>query len=149
MQDLDDLARNLRRSTAWCERGDPESPLRSLLAELGYSLQANAKVREGTKHPDRNAQFEFINARAETFLAAHEPVISVDTNKKEFIGDYKNGGRASRFTTSSIESSARPFRAAYRYGSRRRLGQRQASPQLEGSRKTAESLDSSYNLPKL
>lgn len=70
-----------------------ETSVRSLLAELGYSLQANAKVREGTSHPDRNAQFEYINAQAEVFLAANEPVISVDTKKKELIGDYKNGGR--------------------------------------------------------
>jgi hypothetical protein len=100
-------------------RGDPESPLRwtcksssklaealrkkghdvgdtsvrSLLQKLGYSLQANAKVREGTAHPDRNAQFEYINAQADAFLAANEPVISVDTKKKELVGDFKNGGR--------------------------------------------------------
>jgi len=100
-------------------RGDPESPLRwtsksssklaealrkkghdvgdtsvrSLLQKLGYSLQANAKVREGTTHPDRNAQFEYINAQADAFLAANEPVISVDTKKKELVGDFKNGGR--------------------------------------------------------
>jgi len=71
-----------------------ETSVRSLLAELGYSLQANAKVREGTSHPDRNAQFDYVNAQAEAFLAANEPVISVDTTKKkELIGDYKNSGR--------------------------------------------------------
>lgn len=59
------------------------------VARVGYSLQANAKVREGTNHPDRNAQFEYINAQAEAFLAANEPVISVDAKKKELLGDFK------------------------------------------------------------
>ena len=54
-----------------------------LLAEMGYSLQANQKTKEGAAHPDRNAQFEFINARLEKELAAGNPVISVDTKKKE------------------------------------------------------------------
>jgi len=70
-----------------------ETTVRRLLGELGYSLQANAKVREGTSHPDRNEQFHYINGQAEAFLAANEPVISVDTKKKELVGDYKNGGR--------------------------------------------------------
>lgn len=100
-------------------RGDPESALRwtckslaklatelrelgfqispskvgHLLHDLGYSLQANDKTREGTSHPDRDEQFEYINELAEEFLAAGEPVISVDTKKKELIGDYKNQGR--------------------------------------------------------
>jgi len=100
-------------------RGDPESPLRwtckslsklaeelrakgytispskvgHLLHDLGYSLQANDKTREGSDHPDRNAQFEYINAQAEDFLSAGEPVISVDTKKKELVGDFENGGR--------------------------------------------------------
>jgi hypothetical protein len=98
-------------------RGDPMSPLRwtakstrtlaaelkrlghqasadlvdRLLHYLGYSLQANAKVTEGAQHPDRNAQFEYINATAGEHLAAGEPVISVDCKKKELIGDYANG----------------------------------------------------------
>ena len=100
-------------------RGDPESPLRwtcksvrkladelnhqghqvshglvaNLLKELGYSLQANRKTREGTAHPDRNAQFEHINAEVQAFQSAGQPVISVDTKKKELVGDFKNGGR--------------------------------------------------------
>ena len=99
-------------------RGDPMSPLRwtakstrTLAAELtrlghpasadlvsrllrymGYSLQANAKVTEGAQHPDRNSQFEYINAQAAEHLAAGEPVISVDCKKKELVGDYANGG---------------------------------------------------------
>jgi hypothetical protein len=99
-------------------RGDPESPLRwtckslrtladelsanghsvsypkvgDLLRELGYSLQANRKVLEGTGHPDRNAQFEFINDQCKQRLAAGNPVISVDTKKKELVGAYKNNG---------------------------------------------------------
>jgi len=104
-------------------RGDPESPLRwtcksvrnladelgrkghkvshetvaNLLVEMEYSLQANRKTTEGeSQHPDRNAQFEYINARAEAFQAAAQPVISVDTKKKELVGDFKNGGRELR-----------------------------------------------------
>jgi hypothetical protein len=103
-------------------RGDPESPLlwtarsqRNLVAaltqqghqtsmkmvarmlkELGYSLQANRKRLEGAQHPDRNAQFEHINETIRHHLVAHEPVISVDTKKKELVGLYKNGGRELR-----------------------------------------------------
>ena len=103
-------------------RGDPESPLRwtcksvrrlaeelqaqghqvgrtlvsELLDGMGYSLQGNRKTREGDSHPDRNAQFEHINAAVRAALAAHEPVISVDTKKKELVGDFKNGGREYR-----------------------------------------------------
>jgi hypothetical protein len=99
-------------------RGDPESPLRwtckslrtladelaanghpvsypvvgDLLHELGYSLQANRKVLEGTDHPDRNAQFEFISKQTTQQLMAGNPVISVDTKKKELVGAYKNNG---------------------------------------------------------
>jgi hypothetical protein len=100
-------------------RGDPESPLRwtckstrrlaeeltrqgyrvgartvaSLLHEAGYSLQANRKTREGLAHPDRNAQFEYINASVARSLIRDQPAISVDTKKKELVGDFKNGGR--------------------------------------------------------
>ena len=103
-------------------RGDPQSPLRwvsrsqrniatalrqqgfavsqklvgLLLRELDYSCQANRKTREGTQHPDRNAQFEYINARVKAALAAGQPAISVDTKKKELVGDFKNGGRELR-----------------------------------------------------
>ena len=103
-------------------RGDPESPLlwtaRShghlvaaltqqghatsmkmvarLLKELGYSLQANRKRLEGAQHPDRNAQFEHINETIRQQLTAREPVISVDTKKKELVGPYKNAGRELR-----------------------------------------------------
>jgi len=100
-------------------RGDPESPLRwtckstaklaeeltrqnhpvsdrtvaALLKQAGYSLQANRKTREGNQHPERNAQFEHINAQVVTFHKGRQPVISVDTKKKELVGDFKNGGR--------------------------------------------------------
>jgi hypothetical protein len=99
-------------------RGDPESPLRwtckstrrladeltgrqhpvgprtvaTLLEEAGYSLQANRKTREGSSHPDRNAQFEHLNAQVIKFHKQRQPVISVDTKKKELVGDFKNGG---------------------------------------------------------
>jgi len=100
-------------------RGDPESPLRwtskstrKLAAELGglgmkispqkvgellyaagYSLQATHKTLEGDQHPDRNEQFEYINARVDDFHARGQPVVSVDTKKKELVGDFKNAGR--------------------------------------------------------
>jgi len=100
-------------------RGDPELPLRwtckslmqlarelnghghtishvsvgALLKELGYSLQGNRKTLEGGDHPDRNAQFEYINGKVEAALSAEQPVISVDTKKKELVGQYKNGGK--------------------------------------------------------
>ena len=64
-----------------------------LLHTLGYSLQAVVKSREGAAHPDRNAQFEFINATAEAYLRRRQPVISVDTKKKELVGDFRNSGR--------------------------------------------------------
>jgi hypothetical protein len=100
-------------------RGDPESPLRwtskstrklaeklfaqgyqlsprkvgQLLNASGYSLQSNQKTLEGSAYPDRNAQFEFINDRVDSHQARGAPVISVDTKKKELVGDFKNGGR--------------------------------------------------------
>jgi hypothetical protein len=64
-----------------------------LLRGMGYSLQANSKTREGSTHIDRDAQFQYINTRAKAFLAAHEPIISVDTKKKELVGNFKNNGR--------------------------------------------------------
>ncbi len=64
-----------------------------LLHETGYSLQANRKTREGSQHPDRNAQFEFINTQAARFQKRRQPVISVDTKKKELVGDFENPGR--------------------------------------------------------
>jgi len=67
-----------------------------LLRRLGFSLQANRKTREGASHPDRNAQFEHINAQINAFQAAGQPTISVDTKKKELVGDFKNGGRELR-----------------------------------------------------
>jgi hypothetical protein len=99
-------------------RGDPESPLRwtckstrslaaqltgerhpvshmkvaQLLHEMGYSLQGNRKTEEGDDHPDRDAQFQHINAKVKHSLANGSPVISVDTKKKELVGNYENGG---------------------------------------------------------
>ena len=67
-----------------------------LLREMGYSLQANRKTREGTSHPDRDAQFGYINDQVKEALAAGQPAISVDTKKKELVGDFKNSGREYR-----------------------------------------------------
>jgi hypothetical protein len=63
-----------------------------LLHKLGYSLQANAKVSEGRQHPDRDAQFNHLNDTASDFIDDGQPVISVDSKKKELIGNYANGG---------------------------------------------------------
>jgi hypothetical protein len=75
--------------------GHPVSPQKvgRLLHEFGYSLQGNSRVKEGIDHPDRNAQFEWINARAKDCLAKGIPVISVDAKKKELVGEYANRGR--------------------------------------------------------
>jgi transposase len=115
---LEDLERLVEGET----RGDPELALRwtaksvrnlaeglrelghelhfssvaKLLRALGYSLQANAKTREGSSHPDRDAQFGHINEAVNAALDLGEPVISVDTKKKELVGDFKNGGRELR-----------------------------------------------------
>jgi hypothetical protein len=64
-----------------------------LLHEMGYSLQANQKTLEGSRHADRNPQFAYINRKAQRYLKQGEPVISVDTKKKELVGDFKNSGR--------------------------------------------------------
>ena len=113
------LVRQLETLVAPATRGDPMSPLRwtckstrqlasalsqqgfvvsyrtvgTLLHELGYSLQANAKTLEGSQHPDRDAQFGYINAQVKRYLRKKLPVISVDTKKKELVGQYKNGGQ--------------------------------------------------------
>ena len=63
---------------------------------MGYSLQGNRKTREGDSHPDRNAQSEYINGAVGAALAERQPVISVDTKKKELVGDFKNSGREYR-----------------------------------------------------
>ena len=76
-------------------RGHPVGPhcVAALLKAAGYSLQANQKAREGGTHPDRNAQFEYINAQVAALQRRGQPVVSVDTKKKELVGDFKNGGR--------------------------------------------------------
>ncbi|HZY59475.1 MAG TPA: ISAzo13 family transposase [Candidatus Binataceae bacterium] len=112
------LLRDLEGLVDPVTRGDPMSPLRwtckstrklaeelqgrghdlshqtvaVLLRCLGYSLQANRKTREGSAHPDRNAQFEFINGQVQAFQRRGQPVVSVDTKKKELVGDFKNSG---------------------------------------------------------
>jgi len=64
-----------------------------MLKEQGYSLQANVKTMEGAQHPDRDAQFHYLNEQARQFRDAGLPVVSVDCKKKELIGEFKNGGR--------------------------------------------------------
>jgi hypothetical protein len=77
------------------DRGHPVSPstVGRLLKAAGYSLQSNRKTKDGASHPDRNAQFEHINAMVLAFQGRGQPVISVDTKKKELVGEFKNGGR--------------------------------------------------------
>jgi hypothetical protein len=81
------------------------------LKELGYSLQANRKTKEGSSHPDRDAQFRQINETAKAALAAGQPVISVDTTKKELVGEFKNAGREWR---PKGDVAIRPLRVAAR-----------------------------------
>lgn len=64
-----------------------------LLDRLGYSLQSNRKTREGSNHPDRDAPFEPINRKAEAYQREGQPVVSVDPKKKEWVGEFQNGGR--------------------------------------------------------
>ncbi|MCX7429338.1 MAG: ISAzo13 family transposase [Planctomycetia bacterium] len=128
-------------------RGDPESPLRwtckstralaaelsardhpvshekvaQLLRNLDYSLQGNRKTEEGIDHPDRDAQFEYINQQVSRALAAGRPVVSVDTKKKELIGNYENKGRQWRKTRSPVRVNGHDFPdpsvpRAYPYG---------------------------------
>jgi hypothetical protein len=113
------LRADLERLIDPVTRGDPESPLRwtckslrklaaelqaqghrvshrtvaTILHDLRYSLQGTRKTREGAGHPDRDAQFAYINTTAQAALSAGDPVISVDTKKKELVGDFANGGR--------------------------------------------------------
>jgi Rhodopirellula transposase DDE domain len=96
MQPLLWTTRSLRNlAEALAKKGHKVCPtvVGDLLRGMGYSLQANSKTREGSKHIDRDAQFQYINTQAKAFLAAHEPVISVDTKKKELVGNFKNNGR--------------------------------------------------------
>src|SRR5256714_15313094 len=70
-----------------------ERSINRLLHDLGYSLQSNRKTLEGSQHPDRDAQFQHINQRVQVFQRQRQPVVSVDTKKKELIGQFRNGGR--------------------------------------------------------
>jgi hypothetical protein len=116
-------------------RGDPQSPLRwtcksttqlareltrqghpvsartvgRLLKSSGYSLQSNRKTKEGASHPDRNAQFEHINGRVTDFQRRGQPVISVDTKKKELVGEFRNGGREWRQKGEPVEVLVHDF----------------------------------------
>jgi hypothetical protein len=93
------VSRSQRRlARALCERGFEVSQklVGLLLRELGYGCQANRKTREGTSHPDRDAQFAHINTVVQAAMAAGEPAISVDTKKKELVGDFRNPGRELR-----------------------------------------------------
>ncbi len=98
-------------TAALCEQGFEvsESTVRRQLRELGFSLQANRKAHEGADHPDRDAQFRRIAAISARALAAEEPVISVDTKKKELVGNYKNGGRELAPTGSPILVNTHDF----------------------------------------
>ena len=84
-----------RLSDALAKEGHPasERTVNRLLHDLGYSLQSNRKTVEGRQHPDRDAQFRHVNRKAKTFQRRGEPVVSVDTKKKELVGNFRNGGR--------------------------------------------------------
>ncbi|MBU2600548.1 MAG: ISAzo13 family transposase [Actinobacteria bacterium] len=130
------LVEDLERLVDADSRGDPELPLRwtaksvrrlaqalcglghqishetvaGLLRSLGYSLQGNRKTREGSEHPDRDAQFRHLNGVVKQALDAGEPVISVDTKKKELVGDFKAVGRELRPQGSPIPVRVHDFR---------------------------------------
>ena len=128
-------------------RGDPESPLRwtcqstrllarelssqghpishekvaQILRSMEYSLQSNRKTEEGANHPDRDAQFQYINDQVRRALAAHRPIISVDTKKKELIGNYQNKGQKWHKTKTPVQVNGHDFPdpsvpRAYPYG---------------------------------
>ena len=142
-----DLPRTLEGLVEPLARGDPESPLRwtskstrvlateltaqhhpvchekvaQLLRQMGYSLQSNRKTEEGSNHPDRDAQFQHINEQVRKALAHGRPVISVDTKKKELIGNYENVGQQWRKTESPQKVNGHDFPGplvprAYPYG---------------------------------
>ena len=142
-----ELPRALETLVEPLARGDPQSPLRwtckstrtlaaelsrqhhpvshekvaQFLREMNYSLQGNRKTEEGTEHPDRDAQFQYINDHVRRALAAGRPVISVDTKKKELIGNYANKGRQWRTSKSPALVKDHDFPApsvprAYPYG---------------------------------
>lgn len=111
------LARQLHRQT----HPVSHATVAQLLHRLGYSLQGNRKTQEGADHPDRDAQFRHIAATAESFLARRAPVISVDTKKKELVGDYANPGRQWRPARSPRQVQGHDFPGpavprAYPYG---------------------------------
>ena len=129
------LTAALERLVASSTRGDPMSPLRwtckstrilaselnrqgfeigstkvgQLLRSLGYSLQANRKTIEGKQHPDRNAQFEFIAKRVKSLTRSKQPAISVDTKKKEVIGNLKNSGKSYRRSKDPVKVATHDF----------------------------------------
>jgi hypothetical protein len=142
-----DLTGTLESLVEPLARGDPGSPLRwtcrstrtlakdltsrdhpishekvaQLLREMGYSLQGNRKAEEGADHPDRDAQFRYINERVRQALSVGQPVISVDTKKKELIGNYENKGQQWRKKKSAERVNGHDFPApsvprAYPYG---------------------------------
>ena len=162
------LATDLDSLVEPATRGDPESPLRwtckslrvlseqlqamghaisyptvgSLLHQWGYSLQANQKVKEGAQHPDRNAQFEYIYREIRRQQSCGQPVISVDTKKKELVGDFKNAGREwrprgkpqrVRVHDFLLPAKGHPVRRV-RLDEERRLGERRHRPRHGGVR---------------
>ncbi len=158
------LQKDLDRLVEPTSRGDPESPLRwtcksvrqlaaelqrqghqtshrmvaELLHDMGYSLQGNQKTLEGSAHPDRNAQFEHLNQAVDAQLQAGEPVVSVDTKKKELVGPFKNGGRELRpkgtpeqvLVHDFLDSRTGPGESlrGLRCGPERGMGQRRGRP---------------------
>ena len=129
------LLEDLRRLVDGETRGDPERPLlwtsksvrelakalrelghevsyrtvARLLHELGYSLQANRKTKEGSQHPDRDAQFRYINDKVAAAITNNRPAISIDTKKKELVGEYANGGRDWRPTGDPVAVNVHDF----------------------------------------
>lgn len=102
---LSHLVRELTKLGHQCT----ENVVARILHEDGYSLQGNAKTVEGRQHPDRDAQFDYLNAQVKAALAAGEPVVSVDCKKKELIGNFKNGGQEWRPASDPVKVNVHDF----------------------------------------
>ncbi len=101
--------KNLADALAADGHGVSDRTVARLLREAGFSLQANAKVTEGRAHPDRDAQFAYLNTTVTAYVAAEMPVVSVDTKKKELVGEFKNGGREYQLKGSPVRVNVHDF----------------------------------------
>jgi len=100
---------NLAMELTWQDHPVSDRTVAAMLKAAGYSLQANRKTREGSSHVDRNAQFEHINRRVLAFQRQGEPVVSIDTKKKELVGEFKNAGQEWELRGKPVEVKVHDF----------------------------------------